>query len=423
MIKREIAHQIACQIVPMLDDSYINDNVSVNVEVEEIMKRSQIIKKYGGDIKKLPDGRYHIRHQGRQIFKKSYDLVIDEILKRETQKGVRTLDRIANDFFEYRFSTTAGGTYGKDKSNYETFIKGTELAQKDITKIALNDGVKWANHCLTIKPDMKEKYFKNVRGTLNKMLNYAVDNQWIPRNLIANVSIHKDHLTPKAKHTDTELVFEDWEQKSVCKYAYEDSMKTKSGVPLGIPFLFLTGIRDGELCALKWRDIEEQGLHIQAEMVECRDKDGKFKGYKYVEHTKTAAGDRIILISSAVANILKKVKDLNIANGFSVNQDDFIFLRTYNNKVCECTTRSFETRIKKYCRKAKMSILKSQHDVRRTFATNLYYKGLNEKEIQALMGHESLEQTLQYIKRKDANVSVISFLEALSSGADIQNVI
>lgn len=414
MTRRELTYHI----VSLLDDSYILDNVSVNEEVEEIMKRSQIIKMYGSDIKQIRDGRYHIRYKGRQIFKKDYDLVIDEILKRENQEGIRTLDSIAKDFFEYRFTSSSGGTYGKDKKNYDTFIRGTALATKDMTKIALNDGVKWTQHCLDIKPDMKEKYFKNVRGTLNKMLNYAVDNQWITRNLIANVSIHKDHLTPKTKHTDSELVFADWEQKAVCKYAYEDSVKTKSGVPLGIPLLFLTGIRDGELCALKWRDIEEQGLHIQAEMVEHRDKDGKFKGYRYVEHTKTAAGDRIIAISRKVADILEKTKALNVVNGFSVNQDDFIFLRTYGKKVCECTTRSFETRIKKYCRKAKMDVLKSQHDARRTFATNLFYTGLNPKDIQALMGHESLEQTMQYIKRKEANISVISFLETLSYSTD-----
>ena len=415
-------HEIANQIVSMLDDSYINDNVSVSAKVEEIMKRSQVIKKYGNDIKRIADGRYHIRYQDRQIFKKTFDLVVDEIIKRENQKGVRTLDSIANDFFEYRFTSNSGGTYGKDKSNYETFIKGTELATKDISKIVLNDGVKWANHCLKVKPNMKEKYFCNVRATLNQMLKFAISNQWLSQNLIANVSIHKDHLTPKIKHTDKELIFEDSERKEVCKLAYKDSEQTKSAVPLGIPLLFLTGIRDGELCALKWRDVEQSGLHIQAEMVECRDRNGKFKGYKYVEHTKTAAGDRIIAISSEVADILKQVNDLNVANGYSVRQDDFIFLRTYNKKVCECTTRSFETRIKKYCRKAKMEILKSQHDARRTFATNLFYAGMNAKNIQALMGHESLEQTMDYIKRKGANISVISYLEAISCNADNQNV-
>lgn len=407
-------HEIASQIVLLLENTEIND-VSVSAEVEEIMKRSQVIKKYGGDIKQIPDGRYHIRYNGRQIFKKSFDLVIDEILKREKQEGVRTLDSIAEAFFEYRFTNSAGGTYAKDVNNYETFIKGTSIATKDITKIILNDGVKWVSHCLEVKRDMKEKYFKNVRGTLNQMFQFAIDNNWITQNPIAKISVHKDHLTAATNHQDSELVFEDKERIEVCRLAYEDAKLSKSALPLAIPFLFSTGLRDGELCALKWKDIEQGKLHIQAEMVEQRNKDNKFLGYKYVGHTKTPAGNRTIEISPEVARIFTYVKRYNLANGYPVGQEDFIFLRTYNGNVCECTTRSFETRIKKYCRQAKMEILKSQHDARRTFATNLFYAGMNPKDIQALMGHESLEQTMAYIKRKGATTSTISYLEAISS--------
>lgn len=410
MISREVANQI----VSLLENTNTFNDMNVNAEVEEIMKRSQVNKKYGDSIKQLPDGRYHIRYNGRQIFKKSYDLVVDEILKREQQKGVRTLDSIAEEFFDYRFTNSAGGTYGKDKSNYETFIKGTTIATKDITKIILNDGVQWANHCLEIKSNMKEKYFKNVRGTLNQMFQFAINNNWITQNPVAKISIHKDHLETPTKHRDSELIFEDWERLAVCKIACEDAKHTKTALPLAIPLLFLTGLRDGELCALKWRDIEQKGLHVQAEMVEQRNKANKFLGYKYVAHTKTPAGNRVIEISPEVATIFINTKKWNLANGFPIGQDDFIFLRKYNGKVCECTTRCFETRIKKYCKKADMQVLKSQHDARRTFATNLFYADMNPKDIQALMGHENLDQTMAYIKRKGADESTLSYLKAIS---------
>lgn len=48
-----------------------------------------------------------------------------------------------------------------------------------------------------------------------------------------------------------------------------------------------------------------------------------------------------------------------------------------------------------------MDILKSQHDAKRTFATSLFYAGVNPKDIQALMRHENIEQTMAYIKRKE----------------------
>lgn len=129
-----IRHEVACKIVSLLADLNIND-VSVSEEMEDIMRRSQIIKKFGNDIKQIPDGCYHIRYNGKQIFKKSYDLVGNELLKRENNIGVKTLDSIAEDFFEYRFTNSSGGTYAKDKGNYERFIKGTALVEKDITKL------------------------------------------------------------------------------------------------------------------------------------------------------------------------------------------------------------------------------------------------------------------------------------------------
>ncbi len=414
--------EIANQIALLLKDSDFND-VSVVAEMEKAVKRAQIIKEYGNSIKQIKDGRYHIRYEGKQIFKKSFELVVDEILRRQNQEGVRTLDSISEAFFKYRFTNTASGTYSKDKNNYARYIKGTTLAKKDLTKIVLGDGVEWTNHCLTVKPDLKEKYFKNVHGTLNQMFKFAVDNQWLAKNPLEKITIHKDHLAPKITHKDDELIFEDWERKKVCELAYEDFNKSKETLPLGIPFLFLTGVRDGELCALKWKDIVKGGIHVQAEMVEKRDEENRFLGYQYVNHTKTPAGNRIIETSQEVAKILKLIKENNLENGYPTKQDDFIFLREYKGNICECTTRCFDTRIRKYCRKAKMNIVKSQHDARRTFATNLFYAGMNAKDIQALMGHESIEQTMSYIKKKGANISVIAYLDAISSDKDIQNVI
>ncbi|MCH5338490.1 MAG: tyrosine-type recombinase/integrase [Acetatifactor sp.] len=403
------------QIVSFLGNHGVSVSVEMLEEKIEDMKRSQIIEQYGNKIKKIKDGRYHIRYKGRQIFKSSFDLVVNKILEIENEEGGRTLDSIAKDFFEYRFTTCAGGTYSKDKINYETFIKGTPIASKNLTKIIFSDGVKWANHCLEVKPNMREKYFKNVRGTLNQMLQFAIDNGWLTQNPVANVSVHRDHLAPPIRHRDNELVFEDWERFEVCRLANADANNTKSAPPLAIPLLFATGLRDGELCALKWRDVETKGLHIQSEMVEQRDKDNHFLGYKYVGHTKTNAGDRIIAISREVSEILSCVKKWNLENNLPVGQDDFIFLRAYRGVISPCTTRSFETRIKKYCRQAHMEVLKSQHDVRRTFATNLYHVGMNLKAIQKLMGHETVEQTTAYIKQKGENENTLNYLEAISS--------
>ena len=55
---------------------------------------------------------------------------------------------------------------------------------------------------------------------------------------------------------------------------------------------------------------------------------------------------------------------------------------------------------------------KSPHDMRRTFATSLFYSGMSVKSISAMMGHASLTQTEAYIKYKK-DVSEMAYLEAI----------
>lgn len=139
-------------------------------------------------------------------------------------------------------------------------------------------------------------------------------------------------------------------------------------------------------------------------MVEKVNDNADFDGYKWVDHCKTKAGNRRIPLNSEARKLLLEIKKLNLANGYPISADDFVLLRTYRGSICPCTTRSFETRIKKYCKQAGMETLKSQHDIRRTFATNLYYQHPNKaKNIQRLMGHSSLEQTMAYVKIRDTD--------------------
>ena len=138
-------------------------------------------------------------------------------------------------------------------------------------------------------------------------------------------------------------------------------------------------------------------------MVEESDINGKFCGYKLVNHTKTPAGNRFVPISPELSKVLEKVKKLNQEKGLPTGPDDFVFLRRRKGEIKECTCRCFESRLKKYCKKAGMETLKSQHDIRRTFATMLYYDGMPKKSIQKYMGHSSLKQTEDYIHIRDIN--------------------
>ena len=49
--------------------------------------------------------------------------------------------------------------------------------------------------------------------------------------------------------------------------------------------------------------------------------------------------------------------------------------------------------------------MKRLHDIRRTFVTNLYSKGMPLNDIRRIAGHSSIDQTMDYIKITEDDIS------------------
>lgn len=380
--------------------------------MEQTMRLAQIKKKYEKQVKQLPDGRWWIRLEGKVIKKTTVEAVYEDIYKSQNLKAEFELIEIAKKWLNVRQYEVSDGTWSKDYNFIHNFIVGSNIEHKKIDKIIYSDAIEWCNYCLEKKKDMKEKYFNNLRCQMNKLFEFATKEQLIVSNPFTNLSIHRDKFSPKIEHKDHDLIFSDFEKQAVKEKAYEEAEKGDT-VALGLAFLFCTGLRDGELCELRWKDIENNNIHVQRELVATVDKErGKINGYKTVFHTKTQNGDRYIPLNAEAQKILKKQKNICISKSFSVENEDFIFRRKKKDEVLQCNTRCFEPKLKRYCREIGMQELKSQHDIRRTFCTNLYYSGMPLKNIQKIMGHGSLKQTMDYIKFND-KIDTLQYLEVI----------
>lgn len=394
---------LIANICDRLECDNIEDSESLKRKVEDELTIRQIEKKYGDQIKQMPNGLWWIRLRNGVIIKLTRrENVIRKLIELENAHN-NTINSIWNDFYRHKRLSTADGTSGKYLYYYETFIRGQKISDIPLKNITFKDCEEWAQGVLEIKktmknPNLTDKYFANVRGTLSQIFSYAVKCGMMSNNPALDVRVHVNNLTPRKIHNDEDDIFSTEEEIKVKKAAYQDAEKVKNALPLAIPLLFQTGLRDGELCALKWRDISGNILHVQSEIIEMRNDEGKFIGYRWVDHCKTKAGNRRIKLNSESTEILKTVKKLNMVKGLPIGQNDYIFLRRRKGAVLPCNTRCFESRVKRYCAQSGMTVLKSQHDIRRTFATNLHYLGLPTKSISALMGHDSIAMTEHYIK-------------------------
>jgi site-specific recombinase XerD len=148
------------------------------------------------------------------------------------------------------------------------------------------------------------------------------------------------------------------------------------------------------------------------------DKTGKAHGYTVLPHCKTPAGDRRLLLNNKVKEVFDQIRNYNLNNGISVDTDDYIFMRQEKGTITMCTPTCFDHRIRKYCKHAGMSVIKSQHDIRRTVLTNLYMIGMPLKKIQEYAGHSSLKQTMDYIRITDDDIDMLPYLDKLSDEAE-----
>ena len=142
---------------------------------------------------------------------------------------------------------------------------------------------------------------------------------------------------------------------------------------------FATGLRRGEICGLKWEDIDlstgELHVHRQAVAV---------NGGICITEPKTKASDRTILLSPSVLSVIKKLYENSDSKWLfpSPVKDDM----PYNPQSVYRKTQQILKR--SGCKKVRF------HDLRHTFATMAIENGMDIKTLSNMIGHVSAETTL-----------------------------
>lgn len=416
----------------MLENSYIHSKISSDEDLEtldrkvsedlEMLNIKKILSQY--TIKQFKSGAYagawYTKIDGKKYQRTSreeLELFIVQYHKNKKRADAITLERFADEYLSSRKNTVALSTWKKDCSMYETYIKTSEMAKKPVSDITIRDANDFWNHCKSLHPKMKKRYWDNIITTVNGLMQYIKMSGHYFNNPFEVFKPHRD-LFEKAKKKGEADVFSGEEEKRICQIARKDAEDKGCVEAMGIILLFKTGLRVGEICALKWDDREEidgkKYLHVQREMAEHVEEDTrKTTGYDLLDHCKSDAGDRLIPITGEIERLLNEILEMSEKNDFSTDMDDFIFHRRRNGVVSASNRSGFNARIRKYCRKADMKEIKSLHDIRRTFITNLYNSGCPLKTVQMIAGHSSETMTLKYLRRKSDD-NALDYMEKMS---------
>lgn len=170
------------------------------------------------------------------------------------------------------------------------------------------------------------------------------------------------------------------EQQKLEQFLFSDIGNTG----LGIILCLYTGIRLGELCALKWKDIslENRKLDIHATMVRIQTPEDPERRTKVIVTTpKSACSIREIPLPSAILPLLERMKEAGDTYFLTGLQNVYIEPRTMENRFKAITTA---------CGIEDANF----HALRHTFATRCIEQGFDVKSLSEILGHAGVKITM-----------------------------
>lgn len=154
---------------------------------------------------------------------------------------------------------------------------------------------------------------------------------------------------------------------------------------IGVLLSLFMGIRLGEICALKWKDVNfsEETIRIEKTMQRIKniDKNAESKTKIVIDMPKSQKSIRDIPIPSFILELLKKYKS-----------DGNNYLLTGTPEFIE--PRVYQEMFKRYLNEAGVEDI-NFHALRHTFATRAVEQDFDIKSLSEILGHSSVKFTLE----------------------------
>lgn len=254
-------------------------------------------------------------------------------------------------------------------------------------------------HCQKILNDMmkthKNKTIKSRRFLLWTVFECALENNFIEKNPVTN-----NVKASGGQQSKERMALTIEEQKEFLKEAKNYCYYNEYALVLQ------TGLRVGELTALKWSDVDftNKKLHISRSAATMPQ-----KGF-IIGDTKTYSGIRDIPLTDEAIRILKdqkaKSKDEKV---ISMKYADYIFTNRRGNLI---RTSAYYRGISVVCNHAGLRQI-SMHILRHTFATRCIENGMRPKTLQSILGHSKIEMTMNlYVHvTEDSKIEEMELIE------------
>ena len=291
---------------------------------------------------------------------------VEEILNSKSETGMLSnrsisVDQAVNNWLSVVEKRRKRSTYLKYKNTYQLYMKepiGSFLLHQldgDFLENTL-----FENHSISIQ--------RSIQCILNQVISYCEPYYKIPQ-------IKQNKKTDNRAAAPVKILNSTEQANLMC--VLNDQTDTNK---LGIIVCLFTGLRLGEICALKWSDIDmtRKVLHVSQTVQRIASNEGTGKTVLLESIPKTICSVREIPISDQLYQLLESFQstDVYVLNG---------------DKPME--PRTLQYKFKGYLKTAGIKDTHF-HVLRHTFATNCINGGADIKSVSEMLGHSDVKITL-----------------------------
>lgn len=282
----------------------------------------------------------------------------------------------------------APSTHMKNAQIFKRFY--APIAEEHIKKFSCED---WQDFLERQIPEheLKAKAFSNLKSITRGFLKRAKRRKLIDlslENLFGDLDVDKDDFQKEVKEAGTEVFTED-EQAAMTEYLLQNYDTLNACLML----MFVTGLRVGEVTALKHEDFDDKLEFIRVRRTETRlKKDGKYQE-EVSDKPKTYAGNRDVVVPYQWHWLMIRLYD-------GSKEQEYVFQREDGSRYNTASIRRRLSRIEN-----KLGIMhKSPHKIRKTYGSILLDAGVDNRMVIDQMGHTSIDVTERCYHRNRKSV-------------------
>jgi len=366
------------------------------------------------------DGRYEYRYtdiEGNS--QRVYEYRLQQLRMEEARIAFREHTRILhgvkelslNDMMELWIASKVDlkeSTLNGYRRTYEIYVKNG-LGKRMLEDITTAD-IKCFYNSLKISRSLSTETICRIQNVIFQIFRYAMESEVIGKNPATGST--KELKRNHSKHTSLRPALTESQAKILTDFIW-NTEDLKRWYPVFYIFIH-TGMRLGELTALRWCDVDlEKGFVQVNHSISYYQTKGDKGAFHITEGTKTVAGNRKIPIGKDVMQAFLLEKEFQRQNHTACAAEidgytDFVFLNRFGNVYSQRDlNRAITGIVEKYNANPKMDDKGNEillphltcHCFRHTFAVILCERDVNVKVAQMLLGHKDISTTMDIYTR------------------------